>query len=90
MPDYVESLDSSYTMLEFENLRVLPANTGEISAQFLLNNPGYLCGKVGLLEKLDRRCGAKGGWSNIYKKELSTFVVVVVVFRPEYNRSLKD
>uniref|UniRef100_A0A7M4EGD7 Hepatocyte nuclear factor 4-beta-like n=1 Tax=Crocodylus porosus TaxID=8502 RepID=A0A7M4EGD7_CROPO len=31
MPDYVESLDSSYTMLEFENLRVLPNNTGEIS-----------------------------------------------------------
>ncbi|EOB03525.1 Hepatocyte nuclear factor 4-beta, partial [Anas platyrhynchos] len=27
MPDYVDSLDSSYTMLEFENLRVLPNNT---------------------------------------------------------------
>lgn len=27
MPDYAESLDSSYTMLEFENLRVLPTNS---------------------------------------------------------------
>ncbi|KAK2530124.1 hepatocyte nuclear factor 4-beta, partial [Columba guinea] len=27
MPDYVDSLDSSYTMLEFDNLRVLPNNT---------------------------------------------------------------
>lgn len=43
MPDYVDSLDSSYTMLEFENLRVLPNNTGEISVCFLLNNLYYLC-----------------------------------------------
>lgn len=41
MPDYVESLDSSYTMLEFDNLRVLPNNTGEISVHFLLNNRCY-------------------------------------------------
>uniref|UniRef100_K7GHX5 Nuclear receptor domain-containing protein n=1 Tax=Pelodiscus sinensis TaxID=13735 RepID=K7GHX5_PELSI len=33
MPDYVESLDSSYTMLEFENLRVLPPNTEAIAAE---------------------------------------------------------
>ncbi|XP_007669843.1 hepatocyte nuclear factor 4-beta-like [Ornithorhynchus anatinus] len=28
MPDYAESLDSSYTMLEFDSLRVLPTNSG--------------------------------------------------------------
>lgn len=43
MPDYVDSLDSSYTMLEFDNLRVLPNTTGEISVCFLLNSLHYLC-----------------------------------------------
>uniref|UniRef100_A0A674JJH3 NR LBD domain-containing protein n=1 Tax=Terrapene triunguis TaxID=2587831 RepID=A0A674JJH3_9SAUR len=57
MPDYVESLDSSYTMLEFENLRVLPTNTGEISAQFLLNNPGYLIEKTSLCALTDSDTG---------------------------------
>ncbi|OXB80004.1 UNVERIFIED_CONTAM: hypothetical protein H355_014048 [Colinus virginianus] len=33
MPDYVDSLDSSYTMLEFENLRVLPNNTEEANGR---------------------------------------------------------
>lgn len=29
MPDYTETLDSSYSMLELDNLRVLPPNNGE-------------------------------------------------------------
>lgn len=33
MPDYVDSLDSSYTMLEFENLRVLPNNNEEANGR---------------------------------------------------------
>ncbi|XP_065497334.1 hepatocyte nuclear factor 4-beta-like isoform X2 [Caloenas nicobarica] len=33
MPDYVDSLDSSYTMLEFDNLRVLPNNAEAIAAE---------------------------------------------------------
>lgn len=65
MPDYVDSLDSSYTMLEFDNLRVLPNNTGEISVCFLLNNVRYLCSKAEHLGKSGRRCGAKGGTGNI-------------------------
>lgn len=43
MPDYVDSLDSSYTMLEFENLRVLPNSNGEISILFLCNSLYRLC-----------------------------------------------
>lgn len=65
MPDYVDSLDSSYTMLEFDNLRVLPNNTGEISVRFLLNNLHYVCYKAEHLGKAGRRCGAKGGRGNI-------------------------
>jgi len=65
MPDYVDSLDSSYTMLEFDNLRVLPNNTGEISVCFLLNNLHYLCYKDEHLGKAGGRCGAKGGRGNI-------------------------
>ena len=65
MPDYVDSLDSSYTMLEFDNLRVLPNNTGEISVRFLLNNLHYLCYKAERLGKAGRRCGAKGRRGNI-------------------------
>uniref|UniRef100_A0A674JA71 NR LBD domain-containing protein n=1 Tax=Terrapene triunguis TaxID=2587831 RepID=A0A674JA71_9SAUR len=78
MPDYVESLDSSYTMLEFENLRVLPTNTGEISAQFLLNNPGYLIEKVGRLEKIDRRCRAKGGSDGRERQSLMHHMTVIL------------
>lgn len=63
MPDYVDSLDSSYTMLEFDNLRVLPNNTGENFTRFPLNELHYFVikhrGKAG------GRYGAKGGRGNI-------------------------
>lgn len=65
MPDYVDSLDSSYTMLEFDNLRVLPNNTGEIFIRFLSNNLHYFCYKAGSRGKAGGRCGAKGGRGNI-------------------------
>lgn len=52
MPDYVDSLDSSYTMLEFDNLRVLPNNTGEIFIRFLLNKLHYFVIKLVAEEKL--------------------------------------
>ncbi|NXS11100.1 HNF4B factor, partial [Neodrepanis coruscans] len=45
MPDYVDSLDSSYTMLEFDNLRVLPNNAGELLLRFLLSRL-HLCYKT--------------------------------------------
>lgn len=61
MPDYVDSLDSSYTMLEFDNLRVLPSNTGEIFIRFLLNELHYFCYKAGHRGKAGGRYGAKGG-----------------------------
>ncbi|NP_001081539.1 hepatocyte nuclear factor 4-beta [Xenopus laevis] len=42
MPDYTETLDSSYTMLEFDSIRVLPSNTEIITVETaspgLLNN----------------------------------------------------
>ncbi|XP_007432171.1 hepatocyte nuclear factor 4-beta-like [Python bivittatus] len=38
MPDYAESLDSSYTMLEFENLRVLPTNSSDALVSETSNN----------------------------------------------------
>ncbi|XP_069489674.1 hepatocyte nuclear factor 4-beta-like [Ambystoma mexicanum] len=40
MPDYTETLDSSYTMLEFDALRVLPSNAETISTD--LHNPNLL------------------------------------------------
>ncbi|KAJ1084150.1 hypothetical protein NDU88_004303 [Pleurodeles waltl] len=40
MPDYSETLDSSYTMLEFDTLRVLPTNAETIPTD--LNSPGLL------------------------------------------------
>lgn len=65
MPDYVDSLDSSYTMLEFDNLRVLPNNTGEIFIRFLSNKLHYVCYKAGCRGKAGGRCGAKGERGNI-------------------------
>lgn len=65
MPDYVDSLDSSYTMLEFDNLRVLPNNTGEIFIRFLLNKLRHFCCKAGCRGKAGGRYGAKGGKGNI-------------------------
>lgn len=67
MPDYVDSLDSSYTMLEFDNLRVLPNNTGKIFVWFFLNNLHHLCYKAERkhLRKGGGGCGAKGGRGNI-------------------------
>lgn len=29
LPDYSETLDATYTMLEFDNIRVLPSNAGK-------------------------------------------------------------
>lgn len=65
MPDYVDSLDSSYTMLEFDSLRMLPNSTGKVSFRFLLNSLHYLCYKAEHLVKAGRRCGAKGERDNI-------------------------
>ncbi|XP_065272606.1 hepatocyte nuclear factor 4-beta-like [Emys orbicularis] len=64
MPDYVESLDSSYTMLEFENLRVLPTNTEAIPAEstnasLLANGISSLCSICG-----DRATGKHYGASS--------------------------
>lgn len=65
MPDYVDSLDSSYTMLEFDNLRVLPNNTGEIFICFLLDKLRHLCCEAGHRGKAGGSYGAKGGRGNI-------------------------
>ncbi|XP_050760042.1 hepatocyte nuclear factor 4-beta-like isoform X3 [Gymnogyps californianus] len=65
MPDYVDSLDSSYTMLEFDNLRVLPNNTAEAIAaesantNLLTNGISSLCSICG-----DRATGKHYGASS--------------------------
>ncbi|KAF2984237.1 hypothetical protein EK904_013372 [Melospiza melodia maxima] len=64
MPDYVDSLDSSYTMLEFDNLRVLPNNTEAIAAEsanpnLLPNGVSSLCSICG-----DRATGKHYGASS--------------------------
>ncbi|XP_073461856.1 hepatocyte nuclear factor 4-beta-like isoform X1 [Aquarana catesbeiana] len=35
LPDYTETLDASYTMLEFDSIRVLPSNTGRIPSSYV-------------------------------------------------------
>ncbi|KAJ7428017.1 hypothetical protein WISP_02180 [Willisornis vidua] len=64
MPDYVDSLDSSYTMLEFDNLRVLPNNAEPITAEsanpnLLPNGVSSLCSICG-----DRATGKHYGASS--------------------------
>uniref|UniRef100_A0A8D0GSP4 Hepatocyte nuclear factor 4-beta n=1 Tax=Sphenodon punctatus TaxID=8508 RepID=A0A8D0GSP4_SPHPU len=65
IPDYTESLDSSYaTMLEFENLRVLPTNseavaTESTNASLLTNGISSLCSICG-----DRATGKHYGASS--------------------------
>ncbi|XP_048371747.1 hepatocyte nuclear factor 4-beta-like isoform X1 [Sphaerodactylus townsendi] len=65
MPDYAESLDSSYTMLEFDNLRVLPTNSSEAIASdspngsLLGNGISSLCAICG-----DRATGKHYGASS--------------------------
>ncbi|XP_068117191.1 hepatocyte nuclear factor 4-beta-like isoform X2 [Hyperolius riggenbachi] len=45
LPDYTETLDASYTMLEFDSIRVLPSNTEIIAVE--ATNPGVLSNGVG-------------------------------------------
>nr|XP_060644144.1 hepatocyte nuclear factor 4-beta-like [Anolis sagrei ordinatus] len=65
MPDYAESLDSSYTMLEFENLRVLPTNSSDAvvsepgNASLMVNGVNTLCSICG-----DRATGKHYGASS--------------------------
>ncbi|CAI5782421.1 hepatocyte nuclear factor 4-beta-like isoform X1 [Podarcis muralis] len=65
MPDYAESLDSSYTMLEFENLRVLPTNSSDAivsesgSGGLLANGISSMCAICG-----DRATGKHYGASS--------------------------
>ncbi|XP_062996998.1 hepatocyte nuclear factor 4-beta-like isoform X3 [Elgaria multicarinata webbii] len=65
MPDYAESLDSSYTMLEFENLRVLPTNSSDAivsdsgNTSLLANGISSLCAICG-----DRATGKHYGASS--------------------------
>ncbi|KAJ7311879.1 hypothetical protein JRQ81_006194 [Phrynocephalus forsythii] len=65
MPDYAEALDSSYTMLEFDSLRVLPTNSSEAIAPesgnstLLLNGVHSLCAICG-----DRATGKHYGASS--------------------------
>ncbi|KAH0619657.1 hypothetical protein JD844_000510 [Phrynosoma platyrhinos] len=65
MPDYAESLDSSYTMLEFENLRVLPTNSSDAivsesgNASLMVNGINSLCAICG-----DRATGKHYGASS--------------------------
>ncbi|XP_061450684.1 hepatocyte nuclear factor 4-beta-like isoform X3 [Rhineura floridana] len=65
MPDYTESLDSSYTMLEFENLRVLPTNSSDAMVSepgnggLLVNGISSLCAICG-----DRATGKHYGASS--------------------------
>uniref|UniRef100_A0A6J0UEI9 Hepatocyte nuclear factor 4-beta-like n=1 Tax=Pogona vitticeps TaxID=103695 RepID=A0A6J0UEI9_9SAUR len=65
MPDYSESLDSSYTMLEFDSLRVLPTNSSDAIASelgnstLLLNGVHSLCAICG-----DRATGKHYGASS--------------------------
>ncbi|XP_042294078.1 hepatocyte nuclear factor 4-beta-like [Sceloporus undulatus] len=65
MPDYAESLDASYTMLEFENLRVLPTNSSDAivsesgNASLMVNGINSLCAICG-----DRATGKHYGASS--------------------------
>ncbi|ETE66073.1 Hepatocyte nuclear factor 4-beta, partial [Ophiophagus hannah] len=65
MPDYAESLDSSYTMLEFENLRVLPTNSSEALISETSNN-GLLANGINSLCAIcgDRATGKHYGASS--------------------------
>ncbi|XP_018425857.1 PREDICTED: hepatocyte nuclear factor 4-beta-like [Nanorana parkeri] len=45
LPDYTETLDASYTMLEFDSIRVLPSNTEMIAVESA--SPGVLSNGVG-------------------------------------------
>uniref|UniRef100_A0A8C6YER6 Hepatocyte nuclear factor 4-beta-like n=1 Tax=Naja naja TaxID=35670 RepID=A0A8C6YER6_NAJNA len=65
MPDYAESLDSSYTMLEFENLRVLPTNSSEALVSETSNN-GLLANGINSLCAIcgDRATGKHYGASS--------------------------
>ncbi|KAL7978960.1 hypothetical protein Chor_001263 [Crotalus horridus] len=65
MPDYAESLDSSYTMLEFENLRVLPTNSAEALVSETGNN-GLLANGINSLCAIcgDRATGKHYGASS--------------------------
>ncbi|XP_063293385.1 hepatocyte nuclear factor 4-beta-like [Pelobates fuscus] len=64
MPDYTETLDSSYTMLEFDNIRVLPTSAEIISVEaasagLLGNGLNALCAICG-----DRATGKHYGASS--------------------------
>lgn len=45
LPDYTETLDTSYTMLEFDSIRVLPSNTELIAVESA--SPGVLSHGIG-------------------------------------------
>uniref|UniRef100_A0A8C5QBY2 Hepatocyte nuclear factor 4-beta-like n=1 Tax=Leptobrachium leishanense TaxID=445787 RepID=A0A8C5QBY2_9ANUR len=64
MPDYTETLDSSYTMLEFDSIRVLPSNTEIISVES--SSPGVLVNGVNSLCAIcgDRATGKHYGASS--------------------------
>ncbi|KAM4614410.1 hepatocyte nuclear factor 4-beta [Discoglossus pictus] len=63
MPNYAETLDSSYTMLEFDTIRVLPSNAEIIQAEsaggLLINGVSSLCSICG-----DRATGKHYGASS--------------------------
>ncbi|XP_053305514.1 hepatocyte nuclear factor 4-beta isoform X2 [Spea bombifrons] len=64
MPDYTETLDSSYTMLEFDSIRVLPSNNEIISVES--SSPGLLTNGVSSLCAIcgDRATGKHYGASS--------------------------
>lgn len=48
LPDYSETLDSTYTMLEFDSIRVLPTNAGE-EQRFIITGSRH-CRKNGIIK----------------------------------------
>ncbi|XP_029463944.1 hepatocyte nuclear factor 4-beta-like isoform X1 [Rhinatrema bivittatum] len=64
MPDYTESLDSSYTMLEFDSLRMLTSNTETIATESA--SPGLLGNGISSLCAIcgDRATGKHYGASS--------------------------
>ncbi|XP_053552260.1 hepatocyte nuclear factor 4-beta-like, partial [Bombina bombina] len=63
MPNYAETLDSSYTMLEFDTIRVLPSNAeiiqSESASGLFINGVSSLCAICG-----DRATGKHYGASS--------------------------